>query len=32
VRDFHSRALALGGVRLDTLERALRGDFDGYGA
>jgi uncharacterized protein (DUF885 family) len=32
VRDFHSRALALGGVRLDTLERVLRGDFDGYGA
>lgn len=30
VRDFHSRALALGGVRLDTLERALRGEFDGH--
>ncbi|QIK62275.1 DUF885 domain-containing protein [Leucobacter viscericola] len=29
IRDFHRRALALGGVRLDTLERALRGDFDG---
>lgn len=25
VRDFHREALALGGVRLDTLERALRG-------
>lgn len=26
-RDFHREALALGGVRLDTLERALRGEF-----
>lgn len=32
VRTFHSRALALGGVRLDTLERALRGEFDEYAA
>ena len=29
IRDFHRRALALGGVRLDTLERAMRGEFDG---
>lgn len=29
VRDFHRRALALGGVRLDTLERAMHGEFDG---
>jgi len=28
VRDFHRDALALGGVRLDTLQRALRGEFD----
>ena len=29
VRDFHRRALALGGVRLDTLQQALRGDTGG---
>ncbi len=29
VRAFHRDALALGGVRLDTLERALRGEFEG---
>ena len=28
VREFHRRALALGGVRLDTLERAMRGEFE----
>lgn len=28
VRDFHRQALALGGVRLDTLQRALRGEFE----
>lgn len=27
VRDFHREALALGGVRLDTLQRALRGEL-----
>ena len=27
IRDFHRDALALGGVRLDTLQRALRGEF-----
>ncbi|QIM16829.1 DUF885 domain-containing protein [Leucobacter insecticola] len=26
-RDFHRRALALGGVRLDTLQRAMRGEL-----
>ena len=27
IRDFHRDALALGGVRLDTLQRSLRGEF-----
>ncbi|MBK0420993.1 DUF885 domain-containing protein [Leucobacter sp. CSA2] len=27
VRDFHRDALSLGGVRLDTLQRAMRGEF-----
>ena len=27
LRAFHSRALAVGGVRLDTLQRVLRGEF-----
>ena len=29
IRDFHRNALALGGVRLDTLQQALRGGFEG---
>lgn len=29
VREFHRDALSLGGVRLDTLQRVLRGEFDG---
>lgn len=31
VRNFHREALSLGGVRLDTLERALRGELGSFG-
>ncbi|WP_427868574.1 DUF885 domain-containing protein [Leucobacter luti] len=32
IRGFHRDALAIGGVRLDTLQRALRGEFAGAGS